>query len=154
MNELNISAVDATAMETATTTAQLLRSLGGSLMKCPPIYQPRNLEIYTCFLQKFTLCSWQFSLSHKFNSRFLCRIQTDCSVLGHIFFAIIIMSKSSEMVICSVGILKFPITICRTQNLSDTPKFMRTANRQSTVLRAIILSSGVILKSKHRRVVR
>ena len=37
--------------------------------------------------------------------------------------------------------IKFPITICRTQNSIDTPKFMRTANRQSKALRAIILSS-------------
>ena len=44
--------------------------------------------------------------------------------------------------------IKFPITICRTQNLSDTPKFMRTANRQSEALRAIILSSGLLPKSE------
>ena len=44
--------------------------------------------------------------------------------------------------------IKFPITICRTQNSSDTPKFMRTANRQSKALRAIILSSGMIPKSE------
>lgn len=42
--------------------------------------------------------------------------------------------------------IKFPITICRTQNSIDTPKFMCTANRQSTVLRAIILSSGILPK--------
>ena len=44
--------------------------------------------------------------------------------------------------------IKFPITICRTQNSSDTPKFMRTANRQSESLRAIILSSGIFPKSE------
>ena len=44
--------------------------------------------------------------------------------------------------------IKFPITICRTQNSFDTPKFMRTANRQSEALRAIILSSGILPKSK------
>lgn len=44
--------------------------------------------------------------------------------------------------------IKFPITICRTQNSIDTPKFMRTASRQSEALRAIILSSGMIPKSK------
>ena len=44
--------------------------------------------------------------------------------------------------------IKFPITICRTQNSSDTPKFMRTANRQSEALRAIILSSGILPKSE------
>ena len=44
--------------------------------------------------------------------------------------------------------IKFPITICRTQNSSDTPKFMRTANRQSEALRAIILSSGLLPKSE------
>ena len=44
--------------------------------------------------------------------------------------------------------IKFPITTCRTQNSSDTPKFMRTANRQSKVLRAIILSSGIFPKSE------
>ena len=44
--------------------------------------------------------------------------------------------------------IKFPITICRTQNSSDTPKFMRTANRQSKALRAIILSSGIFPKSE------
>ena len=43
---------------------------------------------------------------------------------------------------------KFPITICRTQNSIDTPKFIRTANRQSEALRAIILSSGMIPKSE------
>lgn len=42
----------------------------------------------------------------------------------------------------------FPITTCRTQNSSDTPKFMRTANRQSKALRAIILSSGILPKSE------
>ena len=44
--------------------------------------------------------------------------------------------------------IKFPITTCRTQNSSDTPKFMRTANRQSEALRAIILSSGILPKSE------
>ena len=44
--------------------------------------------------------------------------------------------------------IKFPITTCRTQNSSDTAKFMRTANRQSKALRAIILSSGMIPKSE------
>ena len=44
--------------------------------------------------------------------------------------------------------IKFPITICRTQNSSGTPKFMRTANRQSEALRAIILSSGIFPKSE------
>ena len=44
--------------------------------------------------------------------------------------------------------IKFPITTCRTQNSSGTPKFMRTANRQSKVLRAIILSSGIFPKSE------
>ena len=44
--------------------------------------------------------------------------------------------------------IKFPITICRTQNSSETPKFMRTANRQSEALRAIIVSSGMIPKSE------
>ena len=34
------------------------------------------------------------------------------------------------------------------KNSIDTPKFMRTANRQSEALRAIILSSGMIPKSK------
>jgi len=44
--------------------------------------------------------------------------------------------------------IKFPITICRTQNSIDIPKFMRTANRQSEALRAIILSSGILPKSE------
>lgn len=44
--------------------------------------------------------------------------------------------------------IKFPITICRTQNSFGTPKFMRTANGQSKVLRAIILSSGIFPKSE------
>ena len=44
--------------------------------------------------------------------------------------------------------IKFPITICRTQNSSDTPKFMRTASRQNEALRAIILSSGILPKSE------
>ena len=45
-------------------------------------------------------------------------------------------------------IIKFPITICRTQNSINTPKFMRTANRQSKALRAKILSSGIFPKSE------
>ena len=44
--------------------------------------------------------------------------------------------------------IKFPITTCRTQNSSGTPKFMRTANRQSKALRAVILSSGIFPKSE------
>ena len=55
-------------------------------------------------------------------------------------------SSISAVLFCCQN--KFPITICRTQNLSGTPKFMRTANRQSKALRAIILSSGIFPKSE------
>ena len=63
--------------------------------------------------------------------------------------SISLFRSSERLELCDfVTKIKFPITICRTQNSIDTPKFMRTANRQSAVLRAIILSSGMIPKSE------
>ena len=63
--------------------------------------------------------------------------------------SISLFRSSERLELCDFVIkIKFPITICRTQNSIDTPKFMRTANRQSAVLRAIILSSGILPKSE------
>ena len=58
------------------------------------------------------------------------------------------MLESCISTVCFAVKNKFPITICRTQNSSDTPKFMRTASRQNEALRAIILSSDMIPKSE------
>ena len=46
--------------------------------KTPSTYLPWNLKICSWFSEKFTDCSWRFSLLHNFNSSFLYDMRTEC----------------------------------------------------------------------------